>query len=99
MITHQQNRAAKTGLPDSLCHAPAVGRSADGRVAADHDAVLYGRWVAAPQGTLLHGATVRGVFLAPGEAVEWIWTHTTAGSFVSGYHVKRSGSCFVRGAK
>lgn len=27
---------------DSLFHAPAVGRSRDGRSAADHDAVLYG---------------------------------------------------------
>jgi prevent-host-death family protein len=26
---------------DSLFHAPAVGRSTDGRSAADHDAVLY----------------------------------------------------------
>lgn len=28
---------------DSLYRAPAVGRSSDGRTAADHDAVLYGR--------------------------------------------------------
>jgi prevent-host-death family protein len=27
---------------DPLFHAPAVGRSHDGRSAADHDAVLYG---------------------------------------------------------
>lgn len=28
---------------DTLYRAPAVGRSRDGRPAADHDAVLYGR--------------------------------------------------------
>jgi prevent-host-death family protein len=28
---------------DPLYHAPAVGRSKDGRTAADHDTVLYGR--------------------------------------------------------
>lgn len=28
---------------DPLYRAPAVGRSSDGRTAADHDAVLYGR--------------------------------------------------------
>ena len=27
---------------DALFHAPAVGRSTDGRSAADHDAILYG---------------------------------------------------------
>ena len=29
-------------MDDSLYRAPAVGRSKDGRTAADHDAVLYG---------------------------------------------------------
>jgi antitoxin (DNA-binding transcriptional repressor) of toxin-antitoxin stability system len=30
-------------VDDPLYHARAVGRSSDGRTAADHDAVLYGR--------------------------------------------------------
>ncbi len=87
LLAHQQNRAAKVGLLDSLYQAPAVGRSTDGRAAAGHDAALYGRWVSAPQGTLLNASAVRGVFLARGETVEWLWTHTAAGSFVSGYRL------------
>ena len=32
-----------TAENDSLYQAPAVGRSSDGRTAADHDEVLYGK--------------------------------------------------------
>ena len=35
--------AAGALADDPLYHAPAVGRSVDGRTAAEHDAVLYGR--------------------------------------------------------
>ena len=89
VVVHQPYRAARKGLPESLYRAPAIGRSAAVRAVADHDAVLFGRWVAAPQGTLLNAAAVRGVFLTVGESVEWVWTHTAKGSFVSGYHVTR----------
>ena len=40
------NEGEHSDLPltdDPLYHAPAVGRSKDGRAAADHDLVLYGR--------------------------------------------------------
>jgi hypothetical protein len=30
---------------------------------------------------------VLGVILAFGEEVEWIWTHTDKGSYVSGYNI------------
>ena len=99
LLAHQQIREAKMGLLDSLYQAPAVGRSTDGRVAAGHDAALHGRWMAAPQGTLLNASAVRGVFLARGETVEWLWTHTAAGSFVSGYRVQHGGGCFVGGER
>lgn len=99
LIAHQQNREASVGLLDALYQAPVVGRSTDGRVAAAHDDALYGCWVSAPQGTSLNASAVRGVFLARGEAVEWLWTHTAAGSFVSGYRVQRGGGRFVGGAK
>jgi hypothetical protein len=47
------------------------------------------RTVAAPPPSL-HGAAasaVTSVVLNPGEAVRWIWTHTPAGSYVSGYSI------------
>ena len=40
------NEGEQAAVPlsdDPLYRAPAVGRSDDGRTAADHDAVLYGR--------------------------------------------------------
>ncbi len=42
-ITPMETTSPATGAleSDSLYHAPAVGRSKDGRQAADHDAVLY----------------------------------------------------------
>jgi hypothetical protein len=30
---------------------------------------------------------VQGVALAPSEDVEWFWTHTSKGSYVSGYNI------------
>lgn len=44
IVPMDESAAAATPLEDDpLFHAAAVGRSADGRSAADHDAELYGR--------------------------------------------------------
>ena len=44
IVPVDETAAAASPLEDDpLFHAPAVGSSADGRTAADHDAVLYGR--------------------------------------------------------
>jgi hypothetical protein len=48
-------------------------------------------WVAAPQGSLSSTLAIQGVFLRSGEDVEWAWTHTPAGSFVSGYRMIPAG--------
>ena len=40
---HDGEHAAGPLSDDPLYRAPAVGRSRDGRTAADHDAALYGR--------------------------------------------------------
>jgi hypothetical protein len=52
------------------------------------------RWVEAPKSTQImpDAPAVLGVILAFGEDVEWIWTHTDKGSYVSGYNiVKKTG--------
>ncbi|MBI5394855.1 MAG: hypothetical protein HZA91_06105 [Verrucomicrobia bacterium] len=43
------------------------------------------RWVIAPQSNCASAPAVQGVWLAPDEDVQWTWTHTTRGSYVSGY--------------
>jgi len=47
------------------------------------------RWVEAPKSTQImpDAPAVLGVILAFGEDVEWIWTHTDKGSYVSGYNI------------
>ena len=32
--------------------------------------------------------TLQGVWVTPQQQIEWIWTHTPEGSYVSGYVVK-----------
>ncbi len=49
------------------------------------------RWVAAPQSSLPGAPAVQGVMLAANEDVQWSWTHTTNGSYVSGYSIVRRG--------
>jgi len=48
------------------------------------------RWVAAPQASLPGAPSVQGVALAPNEDVQWLWTHTPNGSYVSGYNIVRA---------
>ena len=52
------------------------------------------KWVEAPRPTQLmpHAPAVLGVNLEPGEEVEWLWTHTDKGSYVSGYNIVRNKS-------
>jgi hypothetical protein len=47
------------------------------------------RWVEAPKSTQImpDAPAVLGVILTFGEEVEWIWTHTDKGSYVSGYNI------------
>jgi len=46
-------------------------------------------WVSAPVGTCPPTTGgVSGVYVNPGEMVEWVWTHGTHGSYVSGYIIK-----------
>ncbi|HJX35066.1 MAG TPA: hypothetical protein VJ373_07820 [Desulfatiglandales bacterium] len=47
------------------------------------------RWAEAPKPTQImpDAPAVLGVILAFGEEVEWIWTHTDKGSYVSGYNI------------
>jgi hypothetical protein len=47
------------------------------------------RWVEAPKPTqpMMDAPAVLGVNLALGEDVEWFWTHTDRGSYVSGYNI------------
>ena len=47
------------------------------------------RWVTAPQGTLAGMSAVQAVALIANEDVQWLWTHTANGSYVSGYNVVR----------
>src|SRR5439155_20653073 len=48
------------------------------------------RWVAAPQSSQPGAPAVQGIMLAPNENVQWSWTHTANGSYVSGYNIVRS---------
>lgn len=45
------------------------------------------RWVSSPQSSLPGAPAVQGVMLSPNEDVQWSWTHTTNGSYVSGYTI------------
>lgn len=46
-------------------------------------------WVAAPYPSdRLTTGSIQGVWIDPTQDVEWIWTHTPNGSYVSGYTVK-----------
>ena len=45
------------------------------------------RWVAAPKSARSDVPAVLGVYLFDGETVQWRWTHTTEGSYVSGYQI------------
>jgi len=47
------------------------------------------RWVEAPKPTkpMPDAPTVLGVYLSKGEDVEWLWSHTDKGSYVSGYNI------------
>ena len=45
------------------------------------------RWVAAPKSARLPVPAVLGVYLLDGESVQWNWTHTPEGSYVSGYQI------------
>jgi hypothetical protein len=48
-------------------------------------------WKSAPyQSGPTHTGSIAGVWAFPDEEVEWIWTHTPGGSYVSGYTVKPS---------
>jgi hypothetical protein len=40
-------------------------------------------------GTPQHTGSIQGVWLNPGEEVEWCWVHTpTGGSYINGYTIK-----------
>ncbi len=45
------------------------------------------RRVAAPQSSLPDAPAAQGVRLAPKESVQWPWTHTANGSYVSEYTI------------
>jgi hypothetical protein len=46
-------------------------------------------WRPAPaQSAPMHSGTLHGVWVHPDNEVEWIWTHTPGGSFISGYTIK-----------
>lgn len=55
---------------------------------------ITNRWVEAPRPTqpMPYAPSVLGAYLAPGEDVEWLWTHTDKGSYVSGYNIVRNKS-------
>lgn len=42
-------------------------------------------WVTAPQSSCASASTMLGIWLAHDEDVQWTWTHTAQGSYVSGY--------------
>ena len=56
-------------------------------------------WVAAPSGTApLHSGTIQGVWLNPGEEVQWHWCFSPDGNYVSGYSIllrKSDSTCEV----
>lgn len=43
---------------------------------------------APPQSTPPGTGTIHGVWCWPNEDVEWEWTHTLGGSYISGYKIK-----------
>jgi hypothetical protein len=45
------------------------------------------RWISAPQSSLASAPSVQGVALSANEDVQWSWTHTKDGSYVSGYTI------------
>jgi len=47
------------------------------------------RWVTVPQSSSPGAPTVQGVALASNEDVQWFWTHTSNGSYISGYNIVR----------
>jgi hypothetical protein len=46
------------------------------------------RWVSAPYQSERQTGSIDGVWLAPGEDVEWIWSYGPDGSRVTGYTTK-----------
>ena len=44
-------------------------------------------WVGAPPADWADAPAMLGVYLAEGESVQWFWTHTAQGSYVSGYAI------------
>jgi hypothetical protein len=50
---------------------------------------ITNRWVEAPKPThlMLDVPALFGVNLSPDENVEWVWTHTDKGSYISGYNI------------
>ena len=47
------------------------------------------RVVYAPDCRKIQSSAVLSCILKPGEKVEWNWTHTPNGSYVSGYTIKK----------
>lgn len=43
----------------------------------------------APISAIQHTGTIQGIWTNPDENVEWNWTHTPAGSYVSGYNISK----------
>ena len=45
-------------------------------------------WVPAPyQGEPQTSGSIQGVWVTPGQTVEWIWSHGPMGSHVTGYNI------------
>jgi hypothetical protein len=74
---------------DPLYQAKPLTNSGGSLTNEDIDAIVYDlkRWVAAPQSSVPGAPVVQGVLLAPNEDVQWQWTHTANGSYVSGYTI------------
>lgn len=61
-----------------------MGREKNVNKAGEKDTV--GRvWVPAPSQDNATTGSIQGLWVFPGQEVEWVWTHTPNGSFVSGY--------------
>jgi hypothetical protein len=54
-----------------------------------HMASKSTRWVQAPQSTADGVPFLEGVHLEDDEEVQWIWTHTQSGSYVSGFKIRK----------
>jgi hypothetical protein len=48
------------------------------------------RIVEAPAAQRLHSNRVLSVVLSADEDVEWLWSHSFHGSYVSGYHIVKA---------